>query len=211
MKDMSLYHRTQLESIRSAFEACEKLDDLTRTHLRNLASPYMEFRRELDQFNERYFLSYCRKACFETKRSACCGYESIIVFFADEVINYLFGGKDDFPIILEKLRRVKASDHCVYLGEEGCLWTIRPISCAMFFCDDVKKEVFWNVPEAQTRWNELVRKEKSFTWPDRPVLFDTIEEVFIKIGVMTDHMYCHRSPGLLKLKQDSRHRFVNDR
>lgn len=207
MKDMSLYHRMQLESIRAAFEACERLDDRTKAYLRDIALPYMEFRGELDRFNRQYFLDYCKKACFDTKRSACCSYESIIVFFADEVINYLFGGRDDFPVILEKLSSVKPSDYCVYLGEKGCLWTVRPISCAMFFCDNVKKEIFGKFPEAQVLWDELVKKEKSFTWPDRPVLFDLIEEIFIKFGVMTDHMFCHRSPGLLKLKRDHKHNF----
>lgn len=207
MKDMSYYHRDQLESIRKTFEACERLDEESKNYLRKISIPYMEFRKELQEFNKKYFISYCQKACFENGRSACCGYESIIVFFADEVINYVFGGRDDFPIILEKLNRVKPSDHCVYLGDRGCLWTIRPISCAMFFCDDAKRKVFQVFSEAEKIWRELVKKEKSFTWPDKPVLFDLIEEFFIELGIKTGHMYFHNSPGLLKIKSDNRHNF----
>ncbi|MEJ5300628.1 MAG: hypothetical protein WHS38_06530 [Thermodesulforhabdaceae bacterium] len=204
MKDMSLYHRMQYESINTTFEACQRLAEKDKSILREMASQYMEFRTELQQFTDRYFSSYCKRICFDTKRSACCSYESIIVFFADEVINYLFGGEQNFPHILEKLRNIKPSDHCVYLGDSGCLWTVRPISCAMFFCDDAKKEIFGTFPEAELEWQDFIRREKLFTWPDQPVLFDILEEFFIKRGVNTPHMYCHRSPGLLKIKARSR-------
>ena len=205
MIDMSPYHRMQYESISIAFEAFQNLTEKDKLFLRDMASQYMEFRRELQQFTDKYFSLYCQKACFDTHRSACCSYESIIVFFADEVINYLFGGERDFPVILDKLRKVKPSDHCVYLGSNGCLWTVRPITCAMFFCDDAKKEIFGKFPEAEIYWQDLLRREKLFTWPDRPVLFDMIEEFFITRGVDTPHMYCHHSPGLLKIKQTSKH------
>lgn len=207
MKEMSRYHKSQMEAIHATFEACEKLDRRSKDLLKDMIFPYMEFRKELQNFNERYFVDYCKRVCFQTARSACCSYESIIVFFADEVINYLFGGRDDFPVILERLNRVVSADRCVYLGKNGCLWTVTPISCAMFFCDDAKKAVFSTFPEAQLKWNELLRREKSFTWPDQPVLFDLIEEFFIKLGINTAHMYCHKSPGLLKVKADNKQKF----
>ncbi|MCX7823223.1 MAG: hypothetical protein N2260_07265 [Syntrophobacterales bacterium] len=207
MKDMSYYHKTQMEAIRIAFEVCEQLDDKSKDYLREMASSYMEFRNELKEFNNKYFYNYCKKSCFETAKSACCSYESIIVFFADEVINYLFGGDKDFPVILKKLQSVKPSQHCVYLGSGGCLWTIIPISCAMFFCNDAKDKIFNSSSQAQAIWNSLLEREKLFTWPDRPVLFDSIEEFFIQRGVSTDHMYCHKSPGLLRLKLNHRNNF----
>ena len=42
------------------------------------------------------------------------------------------------------------------------------------------------------------------TWPDRPVLFDELEKLFIKEGYDSPLMYCHKSPGLLRLKSKSK-------
>jgi hypothetical protein len=42
---------------------------------------------------------------------------------------------------------------------------------------------------------------KSFRWPDRPVLFDQLEQVFMAVGCRSPLMYINTSPGLLRIKQ----------
>ena len=49
-------------------------------------------------------------------------------------------------------------------------------------------------------WERLCRREKRYTWPTRPVLFDELEALCIEAGLKSPLMYFHRSPGLLRLK-----------
>jgi len=37
----------------------------------------------------------------------------------------------------------------------------------------------------------LLRKEKQFTWPDKPILFDDLEELFLQASFQSPLMYCH--------------------
>jgi hypothetical protein len=46
----------------------------------------------------------------------------------------------------------------------------------------------------------LLLKEKQFTWPAKPILFDELEELFLQSGLQSPLMYCHLSPGLLRVK-----------
>ena len=50
----------------------------------------------------------------------------------------------------------------------------------------------------------LAQERKRFTWPDRPVLFDDLEQYFMDAGCTSPHMYLHNSPGLLRVKQMAR-------
>jgi hypothetical protein len=50
----------------------------------------------------------------------------------------------------------------------------------------------------------LLLKERQFTWPDKPILFDDLEELFVLAGLKSSLMYCHLSPGLLRVKAQSR-------
>jgi hypothetical protein len=98
------------------------------------------------------------------------------------------------------LRRVNDGHRCVYLGSHGCMWTIRPVVCAMFLCDRAMKAVFNSAPEAKNRWESMRRQEKTFKWPDRPVLFDRLEKVFLDLGYRSTLMHLNLSPGLLRVK-----------
>jgi hypothetical protein len=83
---------------------------------------------------------------------------------------------------------------CVFLGHEGCLWQIKPIVCEMFLCDAAENAV------ARKCWDALVRQKKDYTWPDRPVLCDTLEQICIEAGYTSSLMFLHNSPGLLRVK-----------
>ncbi len=198
---ISEYNRDQLSAFQDLAEAMGLLNEEEALGLRQAILPYLEFRREVDHFSQTHFKSCCSKMCFETRLSACCGFESIFTFFADQVITYVESEPEEIDAILKVLSRPNTTKHCVYLGENGCLWKVRPISCAMFFCDQAKESILIEQSEALTTWKALQAKEKDFTWPARPVLFDEIEVLFRKKGLDSPHMYFHHSPGLLRIKK----------
>jgi hypothetical protein len=92
---------------------------------------------------------------------------------------------------------------CVYLGNKGCVWRTKPVVCEMFLCEHARRTVFSRDPDAQQRWQRLRQREKTYTWPSRPVLFDYLETVFIKAGYDSSLMYFHNSAGLLRVKDQS--------
>ena len=55
-------------------------------------------------------------------------------------------------------------------------------------------------PDTTAAFEALRRREKDFTHPDKPVLFDDLERGFRQMGLQTPHMYYHSSPGLVLLK-----------
>ncbi len=171
--------------------------------MRSAVEPYLAFRRELSAFHEGFFAPYCKALCFETAQSACCGFESIFTFFADQAITYLISGPEERDRIFRALLHPHRSDRCVYLGPKGCVWALPPISCAFFYCDAVKERGFAAGPEISVAWQRLRDAEKAFTYPDRPVLFDAVEALFRAKGVDSPHMYFHKSPGLLRIKREA--------
>ncbi|MBW1974796.1 MAG: hypothetical protein JRI45_04400 [Deltaproteobacteria bacterium] len=201
---LSEYDRRHLETQKIALKCYDSITESERLFLYWLSIPYLMFRQKLDRFTKRFFALYCQEQCFVTGRSACCGFESIMVFFADEIINLLWGDRSQGVNLINRLAQGnKTSSHCVFLGNGGCLWGVRPISCAMFFCDEAKKQIFAKYPNAEIEWNELLKEEKNFTWPDKPILFDVIERFFIRKGFYSPHMHFHFSPGLRRIKEKS--------
>lgn len=200
---MGEYNEDQLTSFRAITEACATLSTLEVQGLKESLGEYLRFREELDRFQAELVSTACKTMCFDTGMSACCGFESIFTFFADQVVNTLLSEPHEMQAIFSVLGRPNRTQRCVYLAGGGCLWRIRPISCAMFYCDKVKEEVLAASPEAAERWAGLRAREKEFTWPVKPVLFDDLEKFFMGLGVKSPHMYFHQSPGLLRLKRKS--------
>ena len=54
----------------------------------------------------------------------------------------------------------------------------RPTYLGMF--QKAKDAVFENNDVLRTQWKKFCRRERQYTWPSRPVLFDKLEEVFIR-------------------------------
>jgi hypothetical protein len=73
----------------------------------------------------------------------------------------------------------------------------------MFLCDRATNAVFDATPAARTQWERLREQEKRFKWPDRPVLFDYLERVFIDRGYRSTLMHLNLSPGLLRVKRNA--------
>ncbi len=169
--------------------------------LLEMIAPYLEFRRRTDAFLETHFGHLCQATCYQSNLSACCSKEGIVTFFADVVINALASQPSALPLLARAVSRPNTGVKCVYLGPEGCLWTVKPIVCQMFVCQKAKDKVFADDPDREKEWQALKAEEKSFTWPDRPVLFDHLEKVFMDQGASSPLMYLHNSPGLLRIKK----------
>jgi len=201
---MNDYQKEQAESLAIVRKHLSSLSGNQKETLLEMASEYFSFRKEVDSFLQNYFGSVCNFKCYQSRLSACCGRDGIITFFADMVINALVSSQQD----LDKLDAAVSLNYntvikCIYLGNKGCLWKIKPIVCEMFLCDSVMKDVFEKFPEAALKWRQLKKQEKLFKWPDRPVLFDHLEEVFLTAGYRSPLMYLHHSPGLLRIKQQA--------
>lgn len=203
MHHESEYNRDQWITFRAAADALRSLPSIEVAALRRSIEPYLHFRHTLDDCHRIHLEQACRKACYETGLSACCGFESIITFFADHVISLLCSEPEHIQILSVILQRPNLSGKCVYLTERGCLWTVRPIACAMFLCGRLKKDILQKNPEIESLWAQFLERERDFTWPSKPVLFDDLEKVFIRLAVKSPHMHFHQSPGLIRLKARS--------
>lgn len=198
---MTPYNTEQYDAYTRVVEIFSGVSSSEKERLAADMESYLAFRQTVSRFFETYFSRICTHKCYTSQLSACCSKEGIITFFADIVINVLSSTGDDIQHILSALKAPHTGHKCVYLGEHGCLWRIKPIVCEMFLCDTAKDEVFASQPAAQDEWQTLKEYEKRFKWPDRPVLFDTIEAFFIEKGGASTLMYFHNSPGLLRIKR----------
>jgi len=200
------YQKEQLQTLQMVRRYLAQISEAERETLKEDLADYLAFRNAVDAFQENYFHDICNRKCYQSKLSACCSRDGIITFFADVIINALMAD----PAALERLQDVLTRPHegfkCVFLGQEGCLWHIKPIVCEMFLCDAAENAVLKENPVAQKRWDTLVRRKKAYTWPDRPVLFDALEQICIEAGYTSPLMFLHNSPGLLRVKRQGEQR-----
>lgn len=200
---MNDYQQEQFDAFTIVRQGLSRMDDSQRRMLKQAAADYMKFRQSVDRFLERYFNPICTDTCFRSQTSACCSKDGIITFFADAVINVLHASPSQMDRLIQVLKQTNSGHRCVYLGEEGCLWGVRPVVCAMFLCDRATNTVFSASPEAGDAWGHLRLQEKRFKWPDRPVLFDYLERVFLDMGYQSTLMHLNMSPGLLRIKRSA--------
>jgi hypothetical protein len=198
------YHQEQLEALKQVRGHLAAMTDGQRVQLHQMAADYFTFRQDVERFLSDRFSDICTQTCFTSQLSACCSREAIITFFADVVLNALVSDPDALDTLETRLQTPDNGFKCIYLGQHGCLWTLKPIVCLMFLCDRAKNQVLGDASVARMAWNELKRREKTFTWPDRPVLFDAIESLFLDAGLRSPLMYLHNSPGLLRVKRLAR-------
>ncbi len=197
---MNDYQREQLDTLRIVQHGLAQMGGVRRHQLRARVGDYLRFRQSVDAYLKRYFSHVCTRTCYLSRTSACCAKDSIIIFFADMVVNALVAAPDAAQRMQTLLHRVNPGHRCVYLTESGCVWSLRPVVCAMFLCDRAMQTVFDTDPGAKVGWDALRRQEKAFKWPDRPVLFDHLEHVFMDLGYRSTLMHLNYSPGLLRVK-----------
>ena len=198
---VSDYQKEQAESLAIVRKHLSSISRAQKEDLRALARDYLAFREQVGRFLVEHFGGVCRRKCYESDLSACCSREGIITFFADMVLNALVSTPERLDALEAVLGRNASGRKCVYLGPEGCLWDLKPIVCEMFLCDSAKKDVFEKKTEAGTQWEEFRKQEKLYKWPDRPVLFDRLEKIFMEAGYRSSLMYFHFSPGLVRVKK----------
>jgi len=199
------YNREQYTAFELVRRHLRDIEGLNRTgRISRSLEDYLKFRRSVDGFLQDHFSSTCQKACYSSRLSACCSREGIITFFADVVVNAIISSPAEIENILEVLQNPRSEVKCVYLGDNGCLWRIKPIVCTMFLCDRAQDDVFGENPELRQQWENFQALKKRFTWPDRPVFFNDLERAFIKAGYSSSLMYLHNSPGLLRVKHNAK-------
>jgi len=198
---VNAYDQEQLEALVGVRAFLADLPPAAKQVLSKRIRNYLKFRQDVDAFLARYFSRVCTQKCYESRYSACCSREGITTFFADVAINGLVSSQVELDTLSAALQgHDPASFKCVYLGKHGCLWRVKPIVCAMFLCQPARDAVFDRHPEANPLWEKLKRREKRYTWPTRPVLFEYLETYFMKRGHTSSLMYFHNSPGLLRIK-----------
>jgi hypothetical protein len=196
---MNAYQAEQLDALNQITNRIELLRSLQDEAIR----PYLSFRRQLDEFSKRHFAAFCNRACFESRTSACCSKDGIITFWADVVINVAEADKHQIDDLFTAIENPLFAQKCIYLGENGCRWQVRPLGCALFLCDKVQEAVLARSPDLHRQWEAYRSTAKTFRWPDRPVLFDHLEQVFLDAGCRSPLMYINTSPGLLHIKQQA--------
>ena len=201
---MNSYQQEQIDTLQMVLEHLQSLSEEDRRVLDDLIAEYLVFRKKVAAFLSEHLSDVCTLRCYKNRLSACCSKEGIITFFADVVINSLVSSEDEIQMLSSVLRETNKGFKCIYLGPDGCLWHLKPIVCEMFICDDAQKHIFDSKPEARQKWEEFKQLKRHFTWPDRPVLFDAIEAIFIKAGYSSPLMYLYNSPGLLRVKQQAK-------
>ncbi len=186
---MNSYQKEQSDTFTMIRQEFAELPSTEKQELKAMAEDYLIFRDEVDTFLTSYFGEICTHKCYQSQLSACCSREGIITFFGDTAVNVLMSGDEEIEILIKTLQKPDNGFKCIYLGQEGCMWRVKPIVCVMFLCDQAKKEVFDKKPELGQIWENLNLKKKHYTWPDKPVLFDALENFFINRGLSSPLMY----------------------
>lgn len=200
---MNDYQREQLDALTIVRRGLVQMDDRERRRLRATVRDYLAFRRSVDAWLDRHCNGICTQTCYQSRTSACCSRDGIITFFADAVVNALVAAPETLDRMETRLRGVNQGHRCVYLSADGCVWSVRPVVCAMFLCDRAMQAVFTADPPARTEWDHWRKASKTFTWPNRPVLFDHLERRFMQLGYRSTLMHLNLSPGLLHVKRQA--------
>ena len=200
---MNDYQQEQYDTLIDVCHHLKRLGPVELSRLENQIADYLDFRNRVQHFLRRHFSDVCTRACYQNQRSACCSRDGIITFFADVVINVLVSGAKEIETLCAAIKKPQSNFKCIYLGNNGCTWRIKPIVCEMFLCDTSVAQVFDQTAKAQQQWEVFQQDKKLFTWPDRPVLFDQLESFFIDAGYRSPMMYLHNSPGLLRVKRNA--------
>jgi hypothetical protein len=198
---MNAYQIEQLKALTMIRRQIESMSADAKETLFIQIKDYLLFRERVANFLEAHFAGICTQKCYQSRLSACCSKDGIITFFADMVVNTLVSNMVERDLMDHAVRHPKFDYKCIYLSESGCVWKIKPIVCEFFLCDSAEKNTFENNPEVLSQWKELESTKKIYTWPDRPVLFESLERVFMEMGCESPLMYLHKSPGLVKIRR----------
>ena len=197
---MNAYQKEHFDACNLVMNYLSARPTAERRYLIDLTADYVDFRRRVDAFQQAHVGELCTGKCFQNSLSACCSRDSIVVYFADVVVNCLYSSEAEINDIISLLKVRNEGHRCVYLSQSGCRWRISPIVCAMFLCDEAKAVLSNESSRNAAQWQALETERKRYTWPDRPVVFDALEARFIDAGLSSSLMHLNSSPGLLAVK-----------
>ena len=198
---MNTYQKEQIDALQEVQNGLSLLGSKKRVGLIKLIQPYLKFRENLQCFIATHLGKYCTHVCFNSQSSACCSKDGIITFWADHVINACCCSEEALNGLASAIQNPLHGRKCVYLGSDGCLWKVTPLVCAMFVCDQALSDTILKDNELGVAWERYKTQAKVFRWPDKPVLFDQLEELFIDMGCQSPLMYINSSPGLRHIKK----------
>lgn len=197
---LSEYNREQIDTLMKVRDFLKDQSPSEISLIKDMARSFLEFRAVVADFQKENLSDICTVKCFQDMQSACCNREGIATFFADFVVNVINADETELDIMEEQLLGESTGNKCVYLTDCGCLWRYKPIVCEMFLCNHAKKALKEKGTAYISKWDRLREEERKYTWPDKPVLFDELENLFLVKGIESPLMYFHKSPGLLRLK-----------
>lgn len=197
---MNAYQTEQRDALRMVRDRLAAMATSENEQLRAGIADYLDFRSRVAAFLDRHFSHICTEKCYNNRLSACCSKDGIIAFFGDVVVNALVSDHSHLDHLDRAIQQPEVENKCIFLSGSGCLWTIKPIVCEMFLCDEAEQRVFDGNAEAEQQWEGFKAEKKHFTWPDKVVLFEWLESCFMKKGCASPLMYIHHSPGLLRVK-----------
>ena len=123
---MSSYQKEQAETLSLVRRHFTTLSAQERQGLESEVSDYLSFRDEVDAFLCEHFSNICTIKCYQNKVSACCSREGIITFFGDLVVNVLVSTYTEINELMMVLQKLNRGFKCIYLGNNGCMWRIKP-------------------------------------------------------------------------------------
>lgn len=198
---MNTYQKQQLETLTQVRRHFDGRGATRTGEFRDASADYLAFRGRVAAFLENRFQTICTEKCYQSRLSACCAKDGIITFFADVVINALVSSDAELERLSDAIVHPYKADKCIFLSKNGCTWRLKPVVCEFFLCDEAEQRGFKNDPGALKEWEAFKTLKKTYTWPDRPVLFEILENEFIANGYQSPLMYLHNSPGLLRIKR----------
>lgn len=201
MDKINTYQIEQLDALQQVQKHLAQMVPNKRAGLMKLIQPYLAFREDLQLFLDAHLGQFCAQACFSSQSSACCSKDGIIIFWADVVINACCCTEAALSGLISAVKKPLYDNKCIYLGSDGCIWKVTPLVCAMFVCDQAQADAINQNPMLHRSWDRYRKQAKAFRWPDRPVLFDQLEEMFIDLGCQSALMYINSSPGLRQIKK----------
>ncbi len=201
MSRISTYQAEHLETLQAVRRRLPLFCAKMPARIKEDLVGYKTYRHSVDEFLRENFQETCQTLCFTSNKSSCCSKEGILVFFADIVINVLNSSESQLDTLETALKSSNQGSKCIYLNPDGCMWKIRPLVCALFLCETAEKAVLAPNRDLEDQWAQFREKQRRFRWPDRAVLFDTLEKAFRRLAVDVPLMYFHNSPGLLNIKR----------
>lgn len=138
---MNQYQKEQLDALVQVRGQLAALNTSRHQKLVTEIDAYVKFRHRLESFLEKQMGGYCSQACYESRTSACCSKDGVIIFWADVVVNALSSSRGEMESLEKSIKAPAFPDKCIHLTANGCRWRVRPLVCAMFVCQKIEREV----------------------------------------------------------------------